>query len=310
MLVRLIYSSTHNHGWNEQYFTESFINNIEIKQYEDSEVRINESHDDSINQSELEDHSNLNVGTTTPSMMKVSSSFSIHHLLQPLKTVRTAKSIHLNDIIIRKTIMKGDSIHEVVLETRERIYFQTLIKFLYEMKFLSIKKIKNGRLNFVESVIINDNRYRCNLSFYGDKEWFDWVNVDWRKDGYIKTYPAKLLGIIDSEFFIRNNSIDELHPIFPSDRYWAIIQTTDEEDRSKYNTSNLSTVYNMVHDEATIISLKRITGPAFIIPDIVENVISSSDSNPLLESRKVISMSPKTKWPNLFMNHKEEPIDL
>ena len=296
------YSSTYNHGWNEQYFTESFINNIEIKQYEDSEVRINESHDDSINHSKLEDHSNLNVGTT-PSKMKRSSSFTIHHHLQPLRTVRTAKSIHLNDIIIEKIIMKGNSIYKVSLETRERIYFQTLIKFLYEMKFLSIKKIKSGRLNFVESVVINDHRYRCTLSFYGDKEWFDWVHV-------MKTFPAKLLGIIDSEFFVRNNSIDELHPIFPSDRYWAIIQSTYEEDRSNFNTSNLSTVYNMVHDEATIISLKQITGPAFVIPDIVENVISSSDSIPLLESRKVISMSPKTKWPNLFMNHKEEPIDL
>ena len=174
------------------------------------------------------------------------------------------------------------------------------------MKFLSIKKIKSGRLNFVESVVINDHRYRCTLSFYGDKEWFDWVHVDWRKDGYMKTFPAKLLGIIDSEFFIRNNSIDELHPIFPSDRYWAIIQSTNEEDRSNFNTSNLSTVYSMVHDEATIISLKQITGPAFVIPDIVEKVKSSSDSIPLLESMKVISMSPKTKWPNLFMNHNEE----
>ena len=50
------YSSKYKYGWNEHYFTQSFINNIEIKQYEDSKLRVNESHDDSINQSELEDH--------------------------------------------------------------------------------------------------------------------------------------------------------------------------------------------------------------------------------------------------------------
>ena len=171
------------------------------------------------------------------------------------------------------------------------------------MKFLSMKKIECGRLNFVESVVKNNFTYRCTLSFYGDKEWFDWVNVDWRKDGYIKTYPAKLLGIIDSEFLRRNNSIDELHPIFPCGRYWAIIQTTDKEQRSNFNTSNLSTIYHMA-DEATIISFEQITGPAFVIPDVVDNKISSSGGSiTLLESRKVISMSPKTKWPNLFMNH-------
>ena len=308
------YSSKFNYGWNEQYFTESYINNIEIKHQHDSDrTGINESQHNSSNKREQEGHSSSNVNTTSSSMMRSLSSSTIHYTLQlhSLSTVTTAKSIQLNDIIIMKTIMKGGSIYEITMKPSESMYFQTLIKFLYEMKFLSLKKIISGRLNFVESVSVKKNKnnyiYRCSHSFYGDKEWFDWVNVDWKKDGYDKTYPAKLLGIIDSEFFERNNSIDELHPIFPCGRYWAIIQTTNKEQRNNFNTSNLSTIYDMA-DEASIISFDQITCPAFVIPDVVENnkISSSGSSITLLESRQVISMSPKTKWPNLFMNHNEE----
>ena len=150
------YSSKFNYGWNEQYFTESYINNIEIKHQHDSDrTGINESQHNSSNKREQEGHSFSNVNTAS-SMMRGSSSFTIHYNLQlhSLSTVTTAKSIQLNDIIITKTIMNGDSIHDIRLIPRESIYFQTLIKFLYQMKFLSIKKIECGRLNFVESVSV------------------------------------------------------------------------------------------------------------------------------------------------------------
>lgn len=189
-------------------------------------------------------------------------------------------------------------------------------------------------LKAISTVTIdNEMILRSTHEFFGDKGWYDWVNIDWApEDG--GTLPAKILMMFDMNDLKKqiskyvqdqqsNNSINNTassssgvqHSTSSVEDIKLLIQSVDKRPVNPNNsfTSKLGTMYKMVQNELFILSLDSVKSSCFVLPDLkFHNDITQGDRTYDLEreialhkcgisSANVISLKDRSGYKELFM---------
>ena len=162
---------------------------------------------------------------------------------------------------------------------------------------------------------------RSAYEFYGDKGWYDWVNVDWGEHGIL---PAKVLLILDlkslkdqmkkcrKEDMVVDYDVGDKATIDNYDDIMLVVQSVQQNTTNPNNmfVSKLGTLHKM-EQQIHLISTSSVHSTCFVIPDLKYCVDGQDEANVLekdilhhqcgMSSHNIISISDRSLFEKLFM---------
>lgn len=225
-------------------------------------------------------------------------------------------NVMLNEIEIKKSNICRESSIPLHTSSYEKSYYKQIVKYLFDEKFLKRTTNAKGKIELLSSLKINNTIFRGSLSYYGDKQWFDWIDVEWivADDPFeYEVLPAKIIAFVNGKRFMIDNGLlttQTLDNIYPNSEYWAIIQSAKKADGANVHVSKMSTHYTM-EDTLQCISIDSIKDTAFVVPDDVleekQTLLSPCTNNEskfhMLVHGTYISFKSTNQWANIFLDY-------
>ena len=192
------------------------------------------------------------------------------------------------------------------------------MKYFVDEKFLQKTMNAKGKIEVSSSLKIKNTIFRCCLAFYGDKQWFDWIDIIWEvsdQDEGVQVLPAKIVVFMNGKRFMVDNGLlneTSFNIRYPKPEYWAIIRSAKKSDGANAHVSKMSTRYSM-EDTLRCIPIDSIKDTTFVVPD---NVLDAKRNNTTsfnrnaskfktLESGSFVSLKSTNQGANMFLDFDE-----
>ena len=299
------FDNNRENNWNTEYFTKSYVNKLRYKGHEEHTKYIDPE-------------------TSLVTNQKVIASGSMVFDYSYRRDQNRPKQRNNNNIVLLNEIEVKKSLSSIQKSTKrkfsnyEKSYYKQLVKYFFIEKFLHKRTNINGTIEVFSSLKINNTIFRGCLSYYGDKEWFDWIDVIWEASedaSEIQVLPAKIIAFIHGKkFMVDNGLLNEsgMNDRYPKSQYWAIIQSAKKEDGANVHVSKMSKHYSM-EDTLQCIPIESIKDTAFVVPDDTletkhNNAISIHDDRStfnILQKGSFVSFKSTNLWANVFLEFNE-----
>ena len=179
----------------------------------------------------------------------------------------------------------------ILLMIQEQIIDQSMFENINDQR-LTVNCFKHLKLS--ETILLN-----CCHTYYGDDEWFDWINVDW--GDMIGIVPAKVFCFLDTdEMIVFNDNRVEEYNVLPDDQNhsnkFVLIQSVLKESKVSTFTSKLAQNFIM-EPFLRLVSIESIKSTAYVICDIKD-----VDDTDFLIRKNVFSIARRESWSSLFID--------
>ena len=318
------FDNIRNNNWNTEYFTKSYVNKLKYKGQEQQTYLFETQNNVSTN----EDRTNsINIMSSRNNQKVVPRGSIVFDYTYTRNNIRSNQrtrnlNVMLNEIDVRKNNMCRESSLTIPMSGYEKSYYKQIVKYFLEEKFLQKTTNAKGKIELLSCLKINNTIFRGSLAYYGDKQWFDWIDVEWVVSDEPIEYevlPAKIIAFINGKRFMIDNGLLNSQAIdnrYPKSEYWAIIQSAKRADGANIHVSKMSTHYSL-EDTLQCISIDSIKDTAFVVPDNVldektaraTSFISNLSKFDMLEKGTFISFKSTNQWANIFLEFEEGRLE-
>ena len=298
------YNSNRLNSWNSQYFTKSYTQKLR-----DSVTKnVNNTTNSLVNENQgnMTDDQQVSV---SGNRICIEYTYTKNTNIAHIGILRN--KVHLSEVVVKKprlTTSSSSSLFDssLSMSALERSYYKQLVIYFINNKFLKKGCNAHGTIEFLSSLKVNNTIIRSCLSFYGHKQWFDWVDVTWEDEDQV--LPAKIIAFVNGKKFLVDNGLlngANTSQIYPSSEYWAIIQSSKQVLSSNVYVSKMSSHYNM-ENTLQCIPIHAISDTAFVVPDQLllrhnDTISNRSTSFSMLEEGEFISFNSTNEWSKVFV---------
>ena len=314
------FDNNRQNNWNTEYFTKSYVNKLKYKGQEESTIYSDNQTRSSTTEIDTHTVDRMSYNTDQNVVPSGSTVLDYSYLRDNNRPNQRNRNnyISLKEINVLKNNCLPANSTKSILSSYEKSYYKQIVKYFFDEKFLQKTMNAKGKIEVLSSLKINNTIFRGCLAFYGDKQWFDWIDVIWElsdEDEGVQVLPAKIVAFINGKrFMIDNGLLNEtsFNSRYPKSEYWAIIQSAKKADGANVHVSKMSTHYSM-EDTLQCIPIESIKDTAFVVPDNVlddkRNNTTSFNSNTskfeILESGTFVSFKSTNQWANIFLDFDE-----